>query len=66
MAFLEGFFARFPALARNPFWIAGESYGGHYVPNLALAVHAHNADCSGTCINLQVLPNALPTPGRRP
>ncbi|EIE23392.1 peptidase S10, serine carboxypeptidase [Coccomyxa subellipsoidea C-169] len=41
--FLLGFFDRFPAYDGRPFWIAGESYGGHYVPNLALAVAEHNA-----------------------
>lgn len=36
--FLLGFVERFPQYAGRPFWIAGESYGGHYVPNLALQV----------------------------
>lgn len=36
--FLLGFLTRFPQYAGRPFWIAGESYGGHYVPNLALQV----------------------------
>ncbi len=36
--FLQGFLERFPQYAARPFWIAGESYGGHYVPNLALQV----------------------------
>ena len=36
--FLLGFLTRFPHFAGRPFWIAGESYGGHYVPNLALQV----------------------------
>ena len=36
--FLQGFMARFPQYAGRPFWLAGESYGGHYVPNLALQV----------------------------
>lgn len=36
--FLQGFLERFPQYADKPFWIAGESYGGHYVPNLALQV----------------------------
>ncbi|KAL3160668.1 hypothetical protein ABBQ32_010584 [Trebouxia sp. C0010 RCD-2024] len=36
--FLLGFLARFPQYAGRPFWLAGESYGGHYVPNLALQV----------------------------
>lgn len=36
--FLLGFLERFPQYAGRPFWLAGESYGGHYVPNLALQV----------------------------
>ena len=29
--FLEKFLERFPAYVGREFWIAGESYGGHYV-----------------------------------
>ena len=36
--FLVGFLERFPEYVGRPFWIAGESYGGHYVPNAALRV----------------------------
>ncbi|CAL5224857.1 g7615 [Coccomyxa viridis] len=48
LKFLQGFMERFPAYQGRPFWIAGESYGGHYVPNLALAVVKFNevADAS--------------------
>lgn len=42
-AFLQGFLQRYPAFANSPFWIAGESYGGHYVPGLAEAVVKGNA-----------------------
>ncbi|KAK9905794.1 hypothetical protein WJX75_006411 [Coccomyxa subellipsoidea] len=45
--FLLGFLDRFPVYEGRPFWIAGESYGGHYVPNLALAVAKYNADKDG-------------------
>jgi serine carboxypeptidase-like clade 2 len=44
LGFLLGFFQRFPQFKDRPFWIAGESYGGHYVPNLALEVVRHNED----------------------
>ena len=32
---LREFFVKFPELRSNPLFIAGESYGGHYVPTLA-------------------------------
>jgi hypothetical protein len=32
------FFLRFPELQSNKFYIASESYGGHYVPQLALEI----------------------------
>ena len=28
-AALQGFFTTFPSLRSNPFWVTGESYGGH-------------------------------------
>ncbi|KAL3160666.1 hypothetical protein ABBQ32_010583 [Trebouxia sp. C0010 RCD-2024] len=54
--FLLGFLARFPQYAGRPFWLAGESYGGHYVPNLALQVLEGNKKAEqngGEGINLQ-------------
>lgn len=33
--FLELFFQKFPHLIRNSFHIAGESYAGHYIPQIA-------------------------------
>jgi len=33
--FLQLFFQNFPAYAKLPFFIVGESYGGHYVPALS-------------------------------
>jgi len=55
LKFLVGFFERFPTFKERPFWIAGESYGGHYVPNLALEVTQHNEDSANAerSINLQ-------------
>ncbi|XP_065287860.1 lysosomal protective protein-like isoform X1 [Dermacentor albipictus] len=35
---LQDFFAKFPSLKTNDFYIAGESYGGIYVPMLTLRV----------------------------
>ena len=40
-AFLELFFARFPQFQGREFHIAGESYGGHYVPAFASEILHH-------------------------
>lgn len=53
LAFMLGFLERFPQFADTPFWITGESYGGHYVPNLAKAIVDHNAVAGAVQINLQ-------------
>jgi cathepsin A (carboxypeptidase C) len=37
--FLQAFYQAHPKLLRNPLFIFGESYGGHYVPATALAVY---------------------------
>ena len=36
--FLLGFQQKFPQFASSPLYVAGESYGGHYVPTLAKAI----------------------------
>ena len=38
---LRVFFERHPEYASNPFWVTGESYAGHYVPNIAWEVAAN-------------------------
>lgn len=40
-AFLELFFQQFPEYLHKPFHIAGESYGGHYVPAFASEILSH-------------------------
>jgi len=53
---LTVFFSRFPKLAKNPFYIAGESYAGIYIPNLAAGIDANNREVGPsdpTYINLK-------------
>ncbi|GMH07358.1 hypothetical protein Nepgr_009198 [Nepenthes gracilis] len=53
-AFLVNWLKRFPQYKSRPFFISGESYAGHYVPQLAshiLQKNNHNKD--GTIINLK-------------
>merc|ERR1711907_120394 len=44
--FLTEFLAAHPEYADNPFFVVGESYGGHYAPNVAYAVLRGNDDPS--------------------
>eukprot|EP00938_MAST-03A_sp_MAST-3A-sp1_P002733 g2733.t1 len=50
---LVQFFKAHPNLDGRPFYIAGESYGGHYVPNTALAIESGNAAGKNPKINLK-------------
>ena len=50
---LVQFFKAHPDLDGRPFYIAGESYGGHYVPNTALAIQSGNAAGTNAKINLK-------------
>ncbi|KAI6659294.1 hypothetical protein LOD99_14965 [Oopsacas minuta] len=36
--FLTGFLAKYPKYKKRTFYLAGESYAGHYIPNLALDI----------------------------
>ena len=47
------FFAAYPELQGNDFFIAGESYAGVYVPSLAYAIYNYNQAGSGVKINLK-------------
>jgi serine carboxypeptidase-like clade II len=44
--FLQGFLGKFPQFRSNPFWVTGESYGGHYVPEFAYFVEMKNKEVS--------------------
>lgn len=52
MAALQSFFAGFPEYSANPFWIAGESYAGKYIPDLAVLIDFNN-NGAGKKINLK-------------
>ncbi|KAL5721525.1 Serine carboxypeptidase-like 35 [Ranunculus cassubicifolius] len=53
-AFLVEWFKKFPNFKSNEFYIAGESYAGHYVPQLAELVHDRNKGASkDTVINFK-------------
>jgi len=39
--FLELFYQKFPQFVKNKFHIAGESYAGHYIPNIASEIINH-------------------------
>jgi carboxypeptidase C (cathepsin A) len=50
--FLKAFFAQYPEFQSNEFYIMGESYGGHYVPQLASVILRNNPTAT-IKINLQ-------------
>jgi serine carboxypeptidase-like clade 2 len=53
-AFLQTFFGQlFPQFRANNFYVTGESYGGHYVPTLALRVVEGNMRGEGVHINIK-------------
>ncbi|KAF0698418.1 Aste57867_10947 [Aphanomyces stellatus] len=55
--FMQGFLRKHPELASTPFYIAGQSFGGHYVPAAANYIVRHQANQStsadATHINLR-------------
>lgn len=51
--FLQAFFKEHPHLAKNDFYITGESYAGHYIPALAARVHQGNKAKEGIHVNLK-------------
>lgn len=50
---LVEFYNKHPKLLQNPLFIAGESYGGHWVPSVAQAILNNNANKSKTAIHLR-------------
>ncbi|KAG7025629.1 Serine carboxypeptidase-like 40, partial [Cucurbita argyrosperma subsp. argyrosperma] len=60
-AFLVNWLERFPEYKQRSFYIAGESYAGHYVPQLAHTILSHNKKAGKTIINLKgiIIGNAV-------
>ncbi|OAY83473.1 Serine carboxypeptidase-like 27 [Ananas comosus] len=52
-AFLVNWFERFPQYKYREFYIAGESYAGHYVPQLAQLIYRKNNETQNPVINLK-------------
>ncbi|KNA17955.1 hypothetical protein SOVF_075210 [Spinacia oleracea] len=61
LKFLLEWFERFPHYKGREFYISGESYGGHYVPQLSQAIVRHNLESNKKTINLKgyMVGNAL-------
>ncbi|CAL9233719.1 unnamed protein product [Arabidopsis halleri] len=53
LIFLTSWMSRFPQYQYRDFYIAGESYAGHYVPQLAKKIHEYYKDCKNPVINLK-------------
>ncbi|KAM7477114.1 hypothetical protein LguiB_024357 [Lonicera macranthoides] len=53
LVFLLNWFERFPQYKGMEFYITGESYAGHYVPQLSQAIVRHNAINGEKTINLK-------------
>ncbi|KAF2537898.1 hypothetical protein F2Q68_00019157 [Brassica cretica] len=51
--FLLRWFNKFPALKARHLFLTGESYAGHYIPQLADAIHSYNRQSSGFKINVK-------------
>ncbi|WCJ41536.1 Serine carboxypeptidase 1 [Euphorbia peplus] len=52
-AFLVNWLERFPQYKSRDFFISGESYAGHYVPQLASTILKNNKKTNGSIINLK-------------
>lgn len=52
-AFLVNWFERFPQYKHRDFYIAGESYAGHYIPQLSQLVYQRNKGIQNPVINFK-------------
>jgi len=50
--FFQTFFQSHPEYAKNPLYIIGESYAGHYVPAISHRIWKGNQDLCDNCISL--------------
>ncbi|KAF5952536.1 hypothetical protein HYC85_010480 [Camellia sinensis] len=68
--FLLNWLERFPEYKTRDLYIAGESYAGHYVPQLAHTILHYNKDPNNTFINLKGIialrPDKTDQPGPLP
>jgi serine carboxypeptidase-like clade 2 len=53
--FLTNWIERFPEYKGRAFYISGESYAGHYVPQLATAILSYNMNSKSNIINLRAI-----------
>jgi len=51
--FVQGFIKQYPKYQGRALWIAGESYGGHYVPGFAYTILNENAKGTQPQLNLK-------------
>ncbi|XP_076906727.1 serine carboxypeptidase-like [Bidens hawaiensis] len=63
--FMQGFLSAHPDLVKNDFYLAGESYAGHFIPAFATRIIQGNANKNGVHINFKgiAIGNGLTAPG---
>jgi serine carboxypeptidase-like clade II len=54
-SFMQGFLAEYPQYVNTPFYISGESYGGHYLPTFAWEIVQMNEAIKKGTVNGQLI-----------